>query len=56
MDRHGSGISNQVGPIGVDTTPPNSQEDREALGEKVQRLTAQVHKIIAEASESAISF
>jgi hypothetical protein len=56
MDRYGSGISSQVGPLDIDTAPPNLQEDREALGEKVQRLTTQVHKIIAEASESAISF
>jgi hypothetical protein len=39
-----------------DLDPPAPQEDRLALGEKVQRLTTQVQKMVSEANESSISF
>jgi hypothetical protein len=56
MQQHKSGPGGSVGPPNIDFTPPKPQEDREALAEKVQRLSTQVQKIVAEASDSAISF
>jgi hypothetical protein len=56
MRNYKSGTGTNVGPPIIDLDPPKPQEDREALAEKVQRLTTQVQKIVAEASDSAISF
>jgi hypothetical protein len=56
MGRCSAGPSMQVDPTTLETDPLMPKEDREALGEKVQRLSTQVHKIISEANESAISF
>jgi hypothetical protein len=56
MQQYKSGPGANVGPPNIDCDPPQPQEDREALAEKVQRLSTQVQKIVAEASDSAISF
>jgi hypothetical protein len=56
MQQYKSGSGGSVGPPNIDLDPPKPQEDREALAEKVQRLSTQVQKIVAEASDSAISF
>jgi hypothetical protein len=53
--RSGQGGAN-VGPPNIDYDPPKPQECGEALAEKVQRLSTQVQKIVAEASDSAPSF
>ena len=56
MDRYGSGSTTYAGPPSFDIEPSKPPEDREALGEKVQRLSTQVQQIISEANDSAISF
>jgi hypothetical protein len=56
MGRCGAGPSMQVDPTALETDPLMPKEDREALGEKVQRLSTQVHKIASEANEQAISY
>jgi len=56
MQQYKSGSGGSVGPPNIDLDPRKPQEDREALAEKVQRLSTQVQKIVAEASDSAISF
>ena len=56
MDRYGSGTSSYSDPPNLDIPLPVPDENRGTLGEKVQKLTTQVHQIIAEANESAISF
>ena len=56
MGRYSSGPGDHFGMPPTELDPPAPQEDRSSLGEKVQRLSTQVQKMVSEANESSISF